>query len=230
MNNITGDGTVEPQYDATLELKDRKGFARFGLMSNFAWEDDPRHLAFTFSRYKFVSKMLAGRSHVLEVGCGDAFCTRLVRQAVERLTAIDIDPIFVNDALENTSARWDYEIKVHDMLSSPLEGLFDGCYSLDVLEHIEPSDERTFLSNIVASLTPHGVLLVGCPSLESQAYASPASKAGHVNCKDEPSLKMLMSEYFENVFMFSMNDEVVHTGYAPMAHYRFALGCTKKNR
>ncbi len=230
MKNTSRDSTVEPQYDVTLELKERKGFARFGLMSNFTWEDDPRHLAFTFSRYKFVSKMLSGRSHVLEVGCGDAFFTRLVRQEVDRLTATDIDPVFVEDAAQTMSSRWDYEIKTHNMLTGPLEGPFDGAYSLDVLEHIEPEDERTFLSNVAASLTPHGVFLVGSPSLESQAYASAASKAGHVNCKDEPSLKKLMSEFFENVFMFSMNDEVVHTGYAPMAHYRFALGCTRKSQ
>mgnify|MGYP007028595943 CR=1 FL=1 len=29
--------------------------------------------------------------------------------------------------------------------------------------------------------------------------------------------------FFDNVFLFSMNDEVVHTGFTPMAHYLFAL-------
>src|SRR5262249_34885242 len=28
---------------------------------------------------------------------------------------------------------------------------------------------------------------------------------------------------FDNVFMFGMNDEVVHTGYAPMCHYLWSL-------
>jgi hypothetical protein len=32
-----------------------------------------------------------------------------------------------------------------------------------------------------------------------------------------------MQRYFKHVFMFSMNDEVVHTGFFPMAHYLFAL-------
>lgn len=42
-------------------------------------------------------------------------------------------------------------------------------------------------------------------------------------------LKKLMSDYFYTVFMFGMNDEVVHTGYLPMAHYLFAVGVgTKK--
>ena len=41
-------------------------------------------------------------------------------------------------------------------------------------------------------------------------------------------LKSLLSKYFHNVFIFSMNDEVVHTGFYPMAHYLFALCCDKK--
>ena len=73
-----------------------------------------------------------------------------------------------------------------------------------------------------------GVLIVGSPSIQSQAYASPPSKAGHVNCKDAPALRSLMLEYFVNVFMFSMNDEVVHTGFYPMAHYLFAVGAGRR--
>ena len=37
-----------------------------------------------------------------------------------------------------------------------------------------------------------------------------------------------MLKYFENVFLFSMNDEVVHTGFSPMAHYLFVICCQKK--
>lgn len=37
-----------------------------------------------------------------------------------------------------------------------------------------------------------------------------------------PDFKNTMQRYFHNVFMFSMNDEVVHTGFHPMAHYLLA--------
>jgi hypothetical protein len=70
--------------------------------------------------------------------------------------------------------------------------------------------------------------VIGLPSLESQPYASPQSKAGHVNCKSGPELKRLMEEYFHNVFLFSMNDEVVHTGFHKMANYVFAIGAGKR--
>jgi hypothetical protein len=38
-----------------------------------------------------------------------------------------------------------------------------------------------------------------------------------------------MAEHFENVFVFSMNDEVVHTGFTPMAHYLLAIGAGRKS-
>ena len=60
---------------------------------------------------------------------------------------------------------------------------FDAIYSLDVLEHIHPEKEDLFISNCVKSLKKDGVLIFGMPSFESQLYASPESKEGHVNCK-----------------------------------------------
>ena len=116
----------------------------------------------------------------------------------------------------------------HDLLAEPIKGSYDGVFALDVLEHIAPSDEHVFLKNGFSPLTTHGVAIIGMPSLESQVYASPTSRAGHVNCKTMPDLKATMQRYFHNVFMFSMNDEVVYTGYHKTAHYLFALGCSKK--
>lgn len=218
----------EAQYQEALDLIAKRGFERLGLVSSWAYFDDPKRLTFTFARYKFVAKMLAGCRHVLEVGCGDAFFSRVVRQDVKQLTGIDLDPAFVEDAKARASDKWPIEVRLHDMMKGPIEGSFDGAYSLDVLEHIEPSHEDQFLRNVLASLEPHATLIIGMPSLQSQTYASAHSKLGHVNCKDQPDLKRLMLKYFHNVFAFSMNDEVVHTGYHAMAHYNLVLCCGKR--
>ena len=123
--------------------------------------------------------------------------------------------------------RWNFKAKVHDLLSGKLDGRYDAIYSLDVMEHIHPSNENLYIENLAAALDSNGVLIVGMPSLESQKYASPPSKAGHINCKSGNDLKSVMEKFFYNVFLFSMNDEVVHTGFSPMAHYLFAV-CTQK--
>ena len=225
---MTDKKTKEPQYQVSLDYYEERGLEQLGLMTSQAWYDDPKRLTFTLARYKFAAKMLAGRHHVLEVGCADAFGTRIVLQEVEKLTATDFDPLFVDDARSRMTERWSFDCIVHDMLSGPVPGSYDGVYALDVLEHIVPSDEDLFLTNMLASLERNGVAVIGMPSLESQDYASPISKAGHVNCKTMPDFKATMERHFHNVFMFSMNDEVVHTGFHKMAHYLIALCCGKK--
>jgi 2-polyprenyl-3-methyl-5-hydroxy-6-metoxy-1,4-benzoquinol methylase len=215
--------TKEPQYDLVFDVKEKHGIARFGLMANESWNQDPRRTVFTLARYKFVSKMLAGRKKVLEVGCADAFGTRIVQQSVGEVTAVDFDPVFVADAQERMNPHWPFEVFVHDMLAAPVPGRYDALYALDVLEHIAPEQEDLFLRNAVAALEPTGVAIFGMPSLESQAHASPQSKAGHVNCKTGEGLKETLEKHFHTVFVFSMNDEVVHTGYFRMANYVIGL-------
>jgi 2-polyprenyl-3-methyl-5-hydroxy-6-metoxy-1,4-benzoquinol methylase len=225
---MSKENTREPQYQRDVEIARKQGLTSLGLMTNQAWHDDPKHLLFTAARYKFVAKMLSGSPSVLEVGCADAFFTRIVVQEVGKLTATDFDELFVEDVKRRMDPKWSFDVAPHDLLKGPFPGIFDAAYALDVIEHIAPSDEVTFVLNIVQSLSAHGVLILGSPSLESQTYASKQSKEGHVNCKTGPQMKELMGRFFHNVFQFSMNDEVVHTGYAPMAHYRFAIGCSRK--
>ncbi|MDA0225582.1 MAG: class I SAM-dependent methyltransferase, partial [Proteobacteria bacterium] len=205
-----------------------RGFERLGLRSSQSWHDDPKHLLFRLARYKFVAKMLSGSGHVLEVGCGDAFGTRIVQQEVKALSATDFDELFVEDVKARMVERWRFPVFTHDLLAGPIPGDYDGVFALDVLEHIAQGDEHTFMKNAFAALGPYGVGIIGMPSLESQAHASPTSRAGHVNCKSMPDLKKTMQAHFHNVFMFSMNDEVVHTGFHPMAHYLLAVGAHRR--
>ncbi|MCD1595234.1 class I SAM-dependent methyltransferase [Thalassospira xiamenensis] len=221
--------TKEPQYQTCVEIKNKVGLQSLGLMTNQVYYDDPRRLTFLLSRYKFVSKIMSGKDQVAELGCGDAFGTRVVQQEVGSVTAYDFDPVFVEDIKQRQVSKWALEAHVHNILDGPLpRGRYNGVYSLDVMEHIIPEQEHLYLQHIAQSLEDDGVFVVGMPSIESQEYASPPSKAGHVNCKTGKDLKKVLEKYYENVFIFSMNDEVVHTGFLPMAHYIIGLCCGPK--
>lgn len=217
--------TVEPQYNDCLEVLKQQGLNTFGIMSNQVWHDDPRRLVFMLSRYKFVSKMLSGKNKVAEIGCGDGFGSRIVLQEVKALDLYDIDPIFIKD-IQNRSPN--QQVYIHDILTEPLAEKYNAIYSLDVIEHIEPAKESLYIQHIKQSLLPNGVMIIGAPTLESQPYASPQSKIGHINCKSGKDFRKLFEQHFHNVFIFSMNDEVVHTGFYPMAHYLFAICCEAK--
>jgi SAM-dependent methyltransferase len=222
------ESTREPQYGRLIDVRDQFGATALGAMMNQVWHDDPRRLGFVLARYKFVAKMLSGKQRALEVGCGDAFGTRVVLQEVPYVCAVDFDPFFVKDVHSRMCPAWKFDCIEHDMLSGPVPGEFDAAYSLDVLEHIPRDQEDAFVANIARSLRTDGVLIIGTPSLASQPWASPPSKAGHVNCKEQAELAALLRRYFSNVFSFGMNDEVLHTGFHAMSHYLFALGVGSK--
>lgn len=220
--------TRERQYQVCLDEARKLGVERLGLQTSESWRKDPRHLVFHLSRYKFVAKMLSGRKNVLEIGCGDAFGSRLVRQEVRGLTVSDFDRVFIDDAISRMSGPWQFKALTHDPSKGPVPGKFDAVYALDVLEHVPKAEEKRFMTGMLESLDRNGVAILGMPSLESQPHASEISKKGHINCKSMPDFKALMSKYFHNVFMFSMNDEVVHTGFHKMANYLLAIGCGKR--
>lgn len=212
----------ESQYSGNFDYPD----THLGWMTNQVWHDDPKRVVFVLSRYKFVAKMLSGKAQVAEVGCGDAFGSRIVASEVGQLTVTDFDPLFIASIEASTNTQWHAQALVHDISQAPLPGHFDAVYCLDVFEHIEPAKEQQVLEHLRASTGDNGVVIIGIPSLESQTYASEQSKIGHVNCKSGKDFKHLLEQHFSNVFIFSMNDEVVHTGFYPMAHYLFAL-CIK---
>ncbi len=180
-----------------------------GSLNSDGWLRDPKHLVFTLARYKFVSKMLGGCGHVAEVGAGDGFASEIVAREVRNLWLYDLSPL--RDGID-----------AYDVMSGPIcHGYYDAIYALDVLEHVKSGD--VFFRNLTTALTDHGKLIVGIPSLESQPYASEPSRRLHINCMSGEALRSLALGFFRHVFMFGMNDEVVHTGFLPMSHYLFAV-------
>jgi 2-polyprenyl-3-methyl-5-hydroxy-6-metoxy-1,4-benzoquinol methylase len=220
---------IEKQYAKYFENRDAIGNEVLGSMATNRWRSDSKLLGVTLSRYKFVSKMFGGFESVLEIGAADGWYSRVVLNEVRTLTLSDFDQIWLDDfESQSVYASSGTEYLIHDFVKSKLNRVFDGIYALDVLEHIQPKNQRQFLSNVCSSLLPLGVAIFGMPSAESQVYASEGSKTGHVNCQSGNELKENLSGHFNNVFIFSMSDEVVHTGFTPMAQYLLALCVSPK--
>jgi 2-polyprenyl-3-methyl-5-hydroxy-6-metoxy-1,4-benzoquinol methylase len=197
--------------------------------------EDPKLLLFTLSRYKFVMKMLKGSSSILEVGCQEGFGANLIIGETTEYIGIDFYKPYIEYAKKNIK-KPNTKFIAHDLLDGPVlrqstDSKFESAFALDVLEHILPDSEDLFLSNLLSSIhSKKGKLIVGMPTLESQLYASTASKLGHVNCKKAEDLQTLMAKYFQFTFVFSMNDEVLHTGFYPMSHYVFVVGAGPQER
>ncbi len=215
----------EKQYAIQFESLREKGNVLMGPTSSHLWRNDPRHLCFLLSRYKFCSKMLSGKKNVLEIGCGDSFGLKLVLQTVEKIHAIDFDPLFLEWSKKvYAQEQLNVSFEQIDIINKiPKNGPFDGVYSLDFIEHIDSKYENKVMENICNVLTKNAICIIGTPNINARKYASKESLEGHINLKNYSTLKNLLQNYFANVMLFSMNDEVVHTGFHPMANYLFAI-------
>jgi len=210
-------------YDK-INVGDLSKVLTLGPYNTFHLLSDPKRVGFLMARYKFVAKMLENHDHVLEIGCQEGLGSLIVAKAVKQLIAIDFYKPHIESCQERLSPFVrNIDFIWRDIIEGPVPGSFSGAFSLDVLEHIDPKQENKYMRNVVRSLKKNGAFIIGTPSLESQKYASSESRVGHVNCKSGSQLRRFCGNYFNNVFMFGMNDEVLHTGFLPMAHYLFAL-------
>ena len=116
-------------------------------MASYTWNNDPKRLVFVLSRYKAVSSILAGEEHVLEIGCGDSFGSRIVCQTVNKLTVTDIDAEMIKEAKKQSKKPYEYNCIKHNFLEGELtiNDRFTGAYLLDVLEHVNRKDQIGFL-------------------------------------------------------------------------------------
>tara|TARA_B100000963_G_C22566990_1_gene644206 strand:+ start:486 stop:1172 length:687 start_codon:yes stop_codon:yes gene_type:complete len=218
--------TKDIQYSYLFEEKEEIPGSTLGPMMKSVWNRDPKRLLFVLSRYKFVSKMLSGKKDVLEIGCGDGWASRIVRQNVKNLTLSDYDPMFVSHVKSQNCLQWKVKCLVLDLTKEHSKLKYDAIYMIDVFEHISPLKEDNFLKNLIKSINQAGTVIIGVPSLESQALIPIESRdPGHINCKTGNELSTTLQRYFKNVFIFSMNDEIIHTGHNKMAHYLFAICC-----
>lgn len=212
------------------EVSDRFGTETITLGNHWSYNlrNDPRRLAFVLSRYKFSAKMCRPQGTVLELGCSEGIGVPILAEFASGYTGVDMDKDAIGSAIVNWSKN--KVCFINDNFLGKTYGTFDAVISLDVVEHIDNSIEPLFFKTVYDNIDIDGIAIIGTPNSTSSPYASAASQSGHINLFDYNRLKRAMHQLFTNVFMFGGNDEMVHTGFAPMTHYLYALGCGKKDR
>ncbi|OQW46805.1 MAG: methyltransferase type 11 [Proteobacteria bacterium SG_bin7] len=198
----------------------------FGPYFSHIIRRSPRRLLHLLSYYKFAAKMIGNDKKVMDVGCSEGFGSVILAEFAREFVGVDIDAAAISHA-QGSLGSAKVSFKHADFLKADL-GVFDAVTCFDVIEHIYPENEDTFLSRITAHLNSDGMAVVGTPSITSDQFASPWTKEGHVNLYSGERLKTSLERHFKKVVIFSANDEVVHTGFWPMAHYLIGVGMFKK--
>ena len=198
-----------------------------GLNTSAILLTDPKLFLFTLSKYKFALKMVGSRKKILEIGCMEGAGTLILASLGAYITAVDFYRPHIKEAILHTKPLLkNVDFIEMDFLDSVYKNSFDAVVCYDVLEHIDPLQSDIFIYNLNEALVDGGVAIIGMPSLESQVYASEVNKHAHINCMDASSAKKSFEKIFKTVLQFSMNDEVIHTGFNKMAHFNIYM-CIK---
>ena len=171
------DKTKEPQYSILYDVEKRHGRSTFGIMANESWNNDPKRTLFTLARYKFVARMLEGKNNALEIGCADAFGTRLVQQTVKKVHVIDFDPVFIEDVKNRYNQHWPLTYEQWDILKQPTKKKFESCFALDVLEHIEKENNNRDGGHLFTHSLFGGADLSANPQSENQTFVIVRTKS-----------------------------------------------------
>jgi 2-polyprenyl-3-methyl-5-hydroxy-6-metoxy-1,4-benzoquinol methylase len=199
-----------------------------GPWTSYSLLNDPKHMCFVLARYKFCAKILLEKKNILEIGCGDGFGIPIIAQGDKNVLGVDVDDRLIEGNRQRLKKIKNIEFQNFNICEKAHDKVFDAIFSIDVIEHLDPNLENNFIKNSCKSLHKDGIYIIGTPNITSQEYATERSRVQHINLKSFQELKNIMKSYFINSFIFSMNDEVIHTGFHPMAHYLFAVGVGKK--
>ena len=156
--------------------------------------------------------MLSGRSHVLAIGFPDAAATQLIPQGAGRVTAVNVDQTQAESGRRESNAAGSIEYLGHDFADGPAPGSFDAACVVNAIAAIAQERQPGFLRNIVSSLTPDGMLVLGSEDSSPQHW---------------DALKILLDRFFRNVLLFSLSAETLDIGLRPGADYVIAVACTR---
>ena len=150
-----------------------------------------------------MTAQLTPDARLLEVGIGCGIFTRFLASAGAAVTAVDINPDFVDGVADVDG--------VTSVLADATRTLETGNYDLalctEVLEHVPPHASRAMLTTLFTALKPGGVLVLTTPqsfamvelfarllrfgpllALAQRVYGV-ADELGHINLLTAPALK-----------------------------------------
>ena len=222
--------TAEGQGDRWLDVKKSMGekLLVFGRQVGSWFHHSPGRLLDSMAYYKFASKLIGPGKRVLDIGCGEGLGTWLL--AVENGFAhgVELDTDAVACARRNFGHDPRIAFSNEDFLQMAA-AQWDAIVCFDVIERVLPQNGEGFWGRIAGSLKHDGIAVVGTPNITSDQFASPMTRAGRVNLYSGERLDQELTQFFHHAFVFAANDEVVHTGFLPLAQYLIAVGCRKRN-
>jgi cyclopropane fatty-acyl-phospholipid synthase-like methyltransferase len=188
---------------------------------------DPASTLIVLSRYKFASKMLSSKDTVLDLGCGTGYGAYFMSKYARKVIAIDLQISRLPEAAKAKNLLF-LQGDIRRPPPSLANEKVTAVTAIDVIEHFEKEEGERILQRYARWLPPYGMMILGTPSRHSSAYRSQDAKDQHRYEYDPEELRNLCDRHFSRTLLFSMNDEIVHTGFPKLAWFFFVL-CFNSN-
>lgn len=188
-------------------------------------KNNPLMVAIKFARYKFISKLLQKNDAILEVGCYDGVSSNFFSQFCKTVDALDIDEAALDEAKQNFKH---INFIKQDALLHKSNKKYNVIIMLDFIEHLTQEDGIKLIEKYTPFLSENGMMIIGTPSKHFEKYRAPHNKLHHLHEYYPSELQGLMQKYFDRTMMFSMNDEIVHTGNIDLAWFIYSIGMYPK--
>jgi SAM-dependent methyltransferase len=190
---------------------------------------DPLSILFRLARYKFAYRQLRGHERVIDVGCGDGTGAYMLRQGCRQVIGISTDPDWFVPELRGRQDE-SFQLLRADVFEYANNEPFDVAVCLDVIEHLPSAHGPRLLDRLAGLLKADGRLFLGTPSAGTAQWRNKLSRRDHQHEYSREELQPMLNERFAHVIFFSMNDEIVHTGFDPLAWYLMFVAAAPRPR
>lgn len=186
--------------------------------------ENPLMLMIKLARYKFYSKMMNEKDVVLDLGCGQGISTNFYSKFCKYVYGVDLLSEFIEP--KNINIKF-IKKNIQNVKKSDFRKKITFISLNDVIEHFSKKKGEKILKICKSILSKKGdVLMIGTPSKYSAKYRSSQSKKQHIYEYKPEELKNICEKHFDRVFQFSMNDEVINTGFSKLSWFNFFI-CIK---
>jgi ubiquinone/menaquinone biosynthesis C-methylase UbiE len=166
------------------------------------WKFDPQADANYILALSELRKRLlpvSGRTpRVLDIACGDGVMTYRMRQAGMEVVGLDLEllaMLLARDQLSKRRVSGIPFVRASCMALPFADGSFDGAVAMELIEHIDPALNGTFLSEIRRVLKAGGVVVITTPHKQTPELRS----AYHTQEFSGNGLKRLLATSFDAV-------------------------------
>lgn len=174
---------------------------------------------------KFIAKLLQQKDTLLELGCHDGVSSNFFSLFCKNVDAIDTNEKTIAEACSNFGH---INFMHRDALEYVPDKKYDVIVMLDFIEHFNENQGKLLIEKYARFISPAGMVIIGTPNRNFIKLRAKHNKEHHLHEYYPEELQNLLEHNFSRVMLFSMNDELVHTGNIELAWFIFAIALCPK--